>query len=401
MGSSLSVEQQAFSQDLLFLLTKEGHSVTKKEVEDLVKAIDDVCPWVPERGTLKLKDWVKIGGHFQDHPRVTARVLFTWPKIRACLKGLTPNNILFNQQMEAHPSPMASLPRLLPPASAPPFAPSLKTDERHFASRKPPDDHDMDTEDPGFPLAPVIQPDRSAAFAAAVSAAVLEEGDITNKEKERMKEKEKDARYTNGHLFTSITVSGMTMCFACNKSITAKEALSCPNCNVTIHNRCKDTLPNCTKVKQKHQKAALLKNNSALQSVSLRNKTTIRERPSSAIYPSESFRQTLLGSRRGRPTLSLSKSVSTTNIAGTFNDESPLGIRRILSQSTDSLNMRNRTLSVESLIDEGAEVIYSQLMSDFEMGEKDFEADSWSLAVDNNFLQQQQEGGHETTRCHL
>ncbi|XP_061462822.1 rho guanine nucleotide exchange factor 2 isoform X2 [Rhineura floridana] len=209
----------------------------------------------------------------------------------------------------------------------------------------------------------------------------------SNKEKERMKEtKDKDARYTNGHLFTSITVSGMTMCFACNKSITAKEALICPTCNVTIHNRCKDTLPNCTKVKQKQQKAALLKNSSALQTVSLRNKTATRERPNSAIYPSESFR--LLGARRGRPTLSLSKSVSTTNIAGTFNDESPLGIRRILSQSTDSLNMRNRTLSVESLIDEGAEVIYNQLMSDFEAGEKDFEADSWSLAVDNNFLQQ-------------
>uniref|UniRef100_A0A8D0G552 Rho guanine nucleotide exchange factor 2 n=1 Tax=Sphenodon punctatus TaxID=8508 RepID=A0A8D0G552_SPHPU len=210
-----------------------------------------------------------------------------------------------------------------------------------------------------------------------------------NKEREKMKEsKEKDARYTNGHLFTTITVSGMTMCFACNKSITAKEALICPTCNVTIHNRCKDTLPNCTKVKQKQQKAALLKNNSALQSVSLRNKTTVRERPNSAIYPSESFRQTLLGSRRGRPTLSLSKSVSTTNIAGNFNDDSPLGIRRILSQSTDSLNMRNRTLSVESLIDEGAEVIYNQLLSDFETDEKDFEADSWSLAVDNNFLQQ-------------
>uniref|UniRef100_A0A8C0IZS7 Rho guanine nucleotide exchange factor 2 n=1 Tax=Chelonoidis abingdonii TaxID=106734 RepID=A0A8C0IZS7_CHEAB len=204
-----------------------------------------------------------------------------------------------------------------------------------------------------------------------------------------MKEaKEKDARYTNGHLFTTITVSGMTMCFACNKSITAKEALICPTCNVTIHNRCKDTLPNCTKVKQKQQKAALLKNNSALQSVSLRNKTTTRERPNSAIYPSESFRQSLLGSRRGRPTLSLSKSVSTTNIAGNFNDESPLGLRRILSQSTDSLNMRNRTLSVESLIDEGAEVIYNQLMSTFETDEQDFAADSWSLAVDNNYLQQ-------------
>ncbi|XP_065509657.1 rho guanine nucleotide exchange factor 2 isoform X2 [Caloenas nicobarica] len=220
------------------------------------------------------------------------------------------------------------------------------------------------------------------------------------KSKEKMKEgkekvtmtlkegKDKDARYTNGHLFSTITVSGTTMCFACNKSITAKEALSCPTCNVTIHNRCKDTLPNCTKVKQKQQKAALLKNSSALQSVSLRNKNAIRERPNSAIYPSESFRQTLLGPRRGRPSLSLSKSVSTTNIAGTFNDESPLGIRRILSQSTDSLNVRNRTLSVESLIDEGPDVILSQLLSDLETDGKDFEADSWSLAVDNSFLQQ-------------
>ncbi|KAM8814686.1 rho guanine nucleotide exchange factor 2 isoform 3-T3 [Rhynchonycteris naso] len=212
-------------------------------------------------------------------------------------------------------------------------------------------------------------------------------GKAKTREKEKMKEA-KDARYTNGHLFTTISVSGMTMCYACNKSITAKEALICPTCNVTIHNRCKDTLANCTKVKQKQQKAALLKNNTALQSVSLRSKTSTRERPSSAIYPSDSFRQSLLGSRRGRSSLSLAKSVSTTNIAGHFNDESPLGLRRILSQSTDSLNMRNRTLSVESLIDEGAEVIYNELMSDFEMDEKDFEADSWSLAVDSSFLQQ-------------
>uniref|UniRef100_A0A8C3BUL7 Uncharacterized protein n=1 Tax=Cairina moschata TaxID=8855 RepID=A0A8C3BUL7_CAIMO len=55
-------------------------------------------------------------------------------------------------------------------------------------------------------------------------------GKTKSKEKEKMKEgKEKDARYTNGHLFTTITVSGMTMCFACNKSITAKEALICPS----------------------------------------------------------------------------------------------------------------------------------------------------------------------------
>lgn len=41
--------------------------------------------------------------------------------------------------------------------------------------------------------------------------------------------REREARYSNGHLFTSLTVSGTTLCTACNKSITAKEALSCPS----------------------------------------------------------------------------------------------------------------------------------------------------------------------------
>ena len=48
--------------------------------------------------------------------------------------------------------------------------------------------------------------------------------------KEREKEaRDREARYSNGHLFTSLTVSATTLCSACNKSITAKEALSCPS----------------------------------------------------------------------------------------------------------------------------------------------------------------------------
>uniref|UniRef100_A0A8C7SJI3 Rho guanine nucleotide exchange factor (GEF) 2a n=1 Tax=Oncorhynchus mykiss TaxID=8022 RepID=A0A8C7SJI3_ONCMY len=213
-----------------------------------------------------------------------------------------------------------------------------------------------------------------------------------NKEKERMREREKEARdrearYSNGHLFTSLTVSGTTLCSACNKSITAKEALSCPTCSVTIHNRCRDTLPNCAKMKQRQQKMALMRNNSALQSVTLRTKTPMmRERPSSAIYHSDNLRQSLLGSRRGRSGLSLSKSVSTNNIAGNLNDDSPLGLRRILSQSTDSLNFRNRAMSMESLNDEG-EVYYASMLEEMEIEGRDFEADSWSMAVDSGYLQ--------------
>uniref|UniRef100_A0A4W5MGK0 Rho guanine nucleotide exchange factor (GEF) 2a n=1 Tax=Hucho hucho TaxID=62062 RepID=A0A4W5MGK0_9TELE len=205
-------------------------------------------------------------------------------------------------------------------------------------------------------------------------------GNRKNKEKERMREREKEARdrearYSNGHLFTSLTVSGTTLCSACNKSITAKEALSCPTCSVTIHNRCRDTLPNCAKMKQRQQKMALMRNNSSLQNVTLRTKTPMmRERPSSAIYHSDNLRQSLLGSRRGRSGLSLSKSVSTNNIAG------------ILSQSTDSLNFRNRAMSMESLNDEG-EVYYASMLEEMEIEGRDFEADSWSMAVDSGYLQ--------------
>ncbi|XP_030637246.1 rho guanine nucleotide exchange factor 2 [Chanos chanos] len=220
----------------------------------------------------------------------------------------------------------------------------------------------------------------------------MKEINLRNKEKERMKEREKEARerearYSNGHLFTSLTVSATTLCSACNKSITAKEALSCPTCNVTIHNRCRDTLLNCAKMKQKQQKLALVRNSSALQNVALRSKTPMmKERPSSAIYPSDSIRQSFLGSRRGRSTLSLSKSVSTNNIAGNLNDDSPLGLRRILSQSTDSLNFRNRAMSMESLNDEG-EVYYASVLDELEREGRDFEADSWSLVVEPSYLQ--------------
>uniref|UniRef100_A0A8C7FQA4 Rho/Rac guanine nucleotide exchange factor 2 n=1 Tax=Oncorhynchus kisutch TaxID=8019 RepID=A0A8C7FQA4_ONCKI len=220
----------------------------------------------------------------------------------------------------------------------------------------------------------------------------MKEINLRNKEKERMKEREKEARerearYSNGHLFTSLTVSATTLCSACNKSITAKEALSCPTCNVTIHNRCRDTLANCAKMKQKQQKLALVRNSSALPNVALRTKTPMmKERPSSAIYPSDSLRQSLLGSRRVRSGLSLSKSVSTQNLAGNLNDDSPLGLRRILSQSTDSLNFRNRAMSMESLNDEG-EVYYAAMLEELEREGKDFEADSWSRAVDPSYLQ--------------
>uniref|UniRef100_A0A671UZY3 Rho/Rac guanine nucleotide exchange factor 2 n=1 Tax=Sparus aurata TaxID=8175 RepID=A0A671UZY3_SPAAU len=211
-----------------------------------------------------------------------------------------------------------------------------------------------------------------------------------NKEKERLKQREKEARerearHSNGHLFTSLTVSSTTLCSSCNRSITAKEALSCPACNVTIHNRCRDSLASCAKMKQKQQKLTLVRNSSALQNVALRTKTPMmKERPSSAIYPSDSLRQSLLGSRRVRSGLSLAKSVSTNNIAGMTEDS--VGLRRILSQSTESLNFRSRTLSMDMFF-RSCEWWWSPLLEELQVEGSCVQADSWSLVVEPNFLQ--------------
>ncbi|KAM8869416.1 rho guanine nucleotide exchange factor 2 isoform 2-T2 [Spinachia spinachia] len=218
----------------------------------------------------------------------------------------------------------------------------------------------------------------------------MKEINLKNKEKVRLKEREKEAREreartSNGHLFTSLTVSSTTLCSSCSRSITAKEALSCPACNVTIHNRCRDSLASCAKMKQRQQKLTLSRNSSALQNVTMRNKTPMmKERPSSAIYPSDSLRQSLLGSRRVRSGLSLAKSVSTNNIAGMSEDS--VGLRRILSQSTESLNFRSRTLSMESLTDD-AEWWWSPLLEELQEDGRCVQADSWSLVVEPSFLQ--------------
>ena len=133
MGSFVSNLQEV--QDLHFLLKRNGHTTTRTEVEDLVHTIRDVCPWIPEEGTLDLKEWSKIGSCLQGHPRVTAKVLSTCCKVRTCLQGLAPpRNILFDQEFENNL--FKQLPQILPPLPLTP-APSVPLLDSLFHSAQP------------------------------------------------------------------------------------------------------------------------------------------------------------------------------------------------------------------------------------------------------------------------
>ncbi|XP_035191161.1 A-kinase anchor protein 13 isoform X3 [Oxyura jamaicensis] len=238
------------------------------------------------------------------------------------------------------------------------------------------------------------------------------------KEKDKdSKEKEKDKKMLNGHLFTATTVVAQATCYHCMKPFN-KDSYYCANCNAIVHKGCKESFASCAKVKMKPQKGILQAHDtSSLPTVTLRNKSgetylkrfdqkqadgcncrislstgsQPKERPRSAILaPDENTVTSIFNNRRSQQTTALSKSVSIQNIAGVGNDDSLIHTWKFLSQSTDSLHKISRVNeSMESLVDEGADMNEGQLMGDLELDSKLLEAESWSQVVDSKFLQQQ------------
>ncbi|XP_035508388.1 A-kinase anchor protein 13 isoform X5 [Morone saxatilis] len=216
--------------------------------------------------------------------------------------------------------------------------------------------------------------------------------------KEKEKEgKEKDKRAINGHLFTTISSGQAIQCSQCNKAFNSKDAYHCTHCNASVHKGCRDSLPVCAKVKMKLPKQHFaVPDSSSFSTVTMRNKSGgTRERPWSAILSPEDHSSLMIPSSRRHTSImpfhgnNLSKSLSISNIAGPVFDEMPIKGLRYLSQSTDSLNRTNQvTESMESLTDEGTEMMDGQLMGEFEAESKELEADSWSLGVEQQYLQQ-------------
>ncbi|KAM9460618.1 A-kinase anchor protein 13 isoform 2-T3 [Clarias gariepinus] len=216
-----------------------------------------------------------------------------------------------------------------------------------------------------------------------------------DKEKSREKDreaKEKEKKAVNGHLFSSVSLSGAAFCQHCNKTLNAKDAVSCAVCSIYVHKSCRDSVAVCTKGKFPKQPQIVVPDSATMPGVTLRTKSSApRERPWSAILSPDDHLSLVAVPRRHTSIMpfnssNLSKSISISNIA--VFDEMPLKSLRYLSQSTDNLHKANKVNeSTESLIDEGTE-IDGQLMGEFEADAKEFEADSWSFSADKKYLKQ-------------
>ncbi|XP_068131259.1 A-kinase anchor protein 13 [Hyperolius riggenbachi] len=212
-----------------------------------------------------------------------------------------------------------------------------------------------------------------------------------DKTKEKDKEpKDKDKKTINGHVFSPTPTVGPITCNHCTKNFN-KDAYLCASCNSIVHKGCRENFAPCAKVKMKPQKVLQPNDSSSLPTVVMRNKgSQPKERPRSAIVAPDDITFTSISftNRRPQTTISISKSISTQNIAGVGCDDNILGTWRALSQSTDSLHKIGKvTESIESLVDE--ELYEVQLMGEFEADSKLLEAESWSQTVDSKFLKQQ------------
>uniref|UniRef100_H2UP40 Uncharacterized protein n=1 Tax=Takifugu rubripes TaxID=31033 RepID=H2UP40_TAKRU len=180
-------------------------------------------------------------------------------------------------------------------------------------------------------------PRRSSLYRSSIrSLSPLRRHSWEKKDKEK-DAKEKEKKVVNGHQFTPVGSVQGSQCSQCNKALNSKDAFHCTHCSASVHKGCRDSLPACAKVKIK---------------------------------------------------VHIPLACHFFSILPMF-DEMPIKGLRYLSQSTDSLNRTNQvTESMESLTDEGTEMMDGQLMGEFEAEAKELEADSWSLGVEQQYLQQ-------------
>ncbi|KAG8128301.1 hypothetical protein E2320_015148, partial [Naja naja] len=78
MRSLLSQEQRKHVDELGYLLKQNHNEVSHASLIWLVQEIASQCLWYPEKGSLKLADWEKIGRTLHTEPRASVEVLHVW-----------------------------------------------------------------------------------------------------------------------------------------------------------------------------------------------------------------------------------------------------------------------------------------------------------------------------------
>ncbi|XP_061680506.1 rho guanine nucleotide exchange factor 18-like isoform X2 [Syngnathoides biaculeatus] len=237
-----------------------------------------------------------------------------------------------------------------------------------------------------------------------------DKGKNRDKQQQRGKEKEREAKETefshnNVHLFALGTFSSCATCSLCGKTLQKKHSLQCMNCAVNVHRSCKSLLGDCTSTKNKRDSLSrtgpsgspnlLLKDrhreeeqSRTASSQTLNGHANFLAPPGMTIIPRGPSYQLITKpniTSPGAPALYLGHSLchhsSSGSLPGEMDENDSLRFKRC---NEDTISLVPST--TESIVVEDAH--YAEVRADLESDAQDLEVESWSLAVDQQFVKQ-------------
>ncbi|KAG8139348.1 hypothetical protein E2320_002114, partial [Naja naja] len=114
MGSLLFEEQRKHVDELGYLLKKNHNEVSQCSLIQLVQEIAAQCLWYPEKGSLQLADWGKIGSTLHTEPQASVEVLHLWHLCRHAIEKF--GTVAISLLMPSPPCYIA--PIVCPPSSS-------------------------------------------------------------------------------------------------------------------------------------------------------------------------------------------------------------------------------------------------------------------------------------------
>ncbi|XP_039614378.1 rho guanine nucleotide exchange factor 28 isoform X2 [Polypterus senegalus] len=214
---------------------------------------------------------------------------------------------------------------------------------------------------------------------------------MSGKRDKKGKNKEKDGKdkLIHGHQFVSGSFSGPTLCLVCDKTIIGKELFQCSNCTINIHKQCKESVAPCIR----------------RLSTSVKNKPVTTPQSSSAkdvplpSPPTNSWSSTIpIGISKDTRRESYSQNnLHSKNAFGPFIDRKS---NDIMDSDVDNNSSKSWSQSEEMLQVIGTspctdtfpleDMIDSPLRNDIMADTVEYEAESWSLAVEPEFCSKQE-----------
>ncbi|XP_061870926.1 rho guanine nucleotide exchange factor 18 isoform X2 [Colius striatus] len=221
-----------------------------------------------------------------------------------------------------------------------------------------------------------------------------------NKELLKDREKEKETKEPkerwkelNRHQLVPGVFSSCTSCSLCAKPLVNKSGLQCLNCAVNVHKNCKNLLAECSSIRPKQKDLQHRPSGSPQSSPQcISPAASLKEQPRSLLLGPDGT--PVLSRNLGMTITQRGNSQSSLNTAGAVNkfgllsgdmDEGDSGFIKFKQTSEDVVSLAPST--ADSIFLEDA---YSlSLRSEIEADAHEFEAESWSVAVEQPYAKRQ------------